>query len=406
MKKKELLNEIMGVPKQITPWINSFTNIIIEAIKAEIRGGWSYSREMEYRDSDTDEIVEAEAYKTDTINMTDSEVMDEVASLNGFSDIKEFMKSPMFQSLPLWRPEIQLNVLGIPEKAYNQEKKVPMDAEIRVQPDQKLSNVGKITVFPNVGFAFEVIMPTENINNQNFITELKTTISHELLHAYQKFKQLEYGGESHFGKETVLNILSNNAYMNEIELTWWKEFLHLVYLHLSFEINARVNQVYYELKDKGIQTTEEFVKAVKKTSAWQEMRMLESFNAKDFIDKFVLPGRMNFSNLASLNPMEALHGMMQRMELKKRGLDVSSEEETMKSLILLWDVILSRGLEFIEQDKGIKIKMDDVPKRAKEDPYVFFKFFEKRFHKKAKTFKRKLYRLASLVIQNEEDTLQ
>ena len=70
---------------------------------------------------------------------------------------------------------------------------------------------------------------------------------------------------------------------------------------------------------------------------------------------------MDFSNLASLNPMNALHGMMQRMELKKRGLDVSSEEETMKSLILLWDVILSRGLEFIEQDKGIKITMDDVP---------------------------------------------
>ena len=86
--------------------------------------------------------------------------------------------------------------------------------------------------------------------------------------------------------------------------------------------------------------------------------------------------------------------------------NVSSEEETMKSLILLWDVILSRGLEFIEQDKGIKITMDDVPKKAKEDPYVFFKFFEKRFHKKAETFKRKLYRLASLVIQNEEDTLQ
>lgn len=406
MKKKELLNEIMGVPKQITPWVNSFTNIIIEAIKTEIRGGWEYSKEMEYRDSDTDEIVEAEAYKTDTINMTDSEVMDEVASLNGFSDIKEFMKSPMFQSLPLWRPEIHLNVLGIPEKVYNQEKKVPIDAEIRVQPNQKLSNVGKIVVFPNVGFAFEVIMPTENINNQNFITELKSTISHELLHAYQKFKQLEYGGESHFGRETVLNILSNNAYMNELELTWWKEFLHLVYLHLSFEINARVNQVYYELKDKGIQTTEEFVKTVKKTSAWQEMRMLESFDAKDFIDKFVLPGKMGFSNLASLNPMNTLHGMMQRMKLKKHGLNVSSEEETMKSLILLWDVILSRGLEFIEQDKGIKITMDDVPKKAKEDPYVFFKFFEKRFHKKAETFKRKLYRLASLVIQNEEDTLQ
>ena len=30
MKKKELLNEIMGVPKALTPWVNSISQIIYD----------------------------------------------------------------------------------------------------------------------------------------------------------------------------------------------------------------------------------------------------------------------------------------------------------------------------------------------------------------------------------------
>ena len=41
--------------------------------------------------------------------------------------------------------------------------------------------------------------------------------------------------------------------------------------------------------------------------------------------------------------------------------------------------------------------MELVPQSAMKDPYVFFKFFEKRFHKKAERFKRKMYRVASLL---------
>jgi hypothetical protein len=42
--------------------------------------------------------------------------------------------------------------------------------------------------------------------------------------------------------------------------------------------------------------------------------------------------------------------------------------------------------------------MDLVPKKALENPTDFFKFFEDRFHKKAEKFKRRLYKLSSLVL--------
>ena len=87
------------------------------------------------------------------------------------------------------------------------------------------------------------------------------------------------------------------------------------------------------------------------------------------------------------------------------GVDIGSKEATIKSLINLWDQILSVGVQAMG-NMGVNITMEKVPQKAKEDPYMFFKFFEDRFHKKAENWKRKLYRIGSLLIQNDEKTLQ
>jgi hypothetical protein len=88
------------------------------------------------------------------------------------------------------------------------------------------------------------------------------------------------------------------------------------------------------------------------------------------------------------------------------GVDTSSKEEAIKSLIDLWDNILSVGVRAMG-NMGANITMDNVPQKAKEDPYVFFKFFENRFHKKAETWKKKMYRIGALILQEKNDsTLQ
>jgi hypothetical protein len=403
MKKKDLLNEVMGVPRQISPWVSSFTKLIIDVITEETNNGadWDEEGGFDYKGQDY------KAFKMFPISIDGDIVMNHIIETNGYAnDPKAFLNSEMFKGLPLWNPTINLTALGVPDEVYKQEKS-PMDAEISVNPSQKLSRIGKTTVFPNVMFGFDVVIPYDNFNNSNFITELKTTISHELLHAYQKYKQLEGGHESHFKQETILNVLSGNQFFQELSLNWWKEFLHLVYLHLSFEINARVTQTYHYLKDKDINSTEEFLDILKQTTAWQEMETLESFNAEEYIDKFELPKiGMSVGDLSSLNPLEALSNLMHRTELAQKGIDVKSEEGAMKSLIKIWEAILQLGLEHLRDTKGVDINMLPVPESAKEDTYIFFKFFEKRFHKKAKAWKRKLYRLGSLLIRNEEDTLQ
>lgn len=401
MKKKEVLVEMMGVPKVITPWVNSFTKIIIDVLTEEIKNGYDDKGYITFEDEVSGEEIEDFVYKTNNITIPSDKFMEMLMKINGYSDMGDFIKSDMFKGLPLWRPKISFDVVAIPDELY--EKKQPqIGASVSSELTQKLSKISKISVLPNIVFKFNIIVPIGNFNNHNyFLSELKTTISHELLHVYQKIKQLESGLGIHYGKETMLNALATHPTLNQIELTWWKKFLYLVYLHLSFEINARVTQTYYGFEEKGVKTKEHFLSEIKKTKVWAQMKLLEDFNAEEYIKEFELP--LNDSNF---NPLEMLHSILggetEKQSLTKMGVDVSSKEEVIKSLIVLWDKILRIGTESIKLRHGIDFNMLPIPENVKKNPYLFFKFFEKRFHKKAEKWKRKLYRISSLLTQQEQ----
>ena len=65
--KKELINEIMGVPKTLDPWVRAFTDIILEMIDEEFEVGWEQEGEVTYEDPDTGEEITDSVYKTDNI---------------------------------------------------------------------------------------------------------------------------------------------------------------------------------------------------------------------------------------------------------------------------------------------------------------------------------------------------
>lgn len=398
--KKNILNEIMGVPKSIDPWIESLKNIIIQIVKDEESNGWEQQGEVTYEDPETGEEIVDSIYKTENIFFTGSELMDMLMKDMGFSDTKDFVNSKEFQDLPIWRPSLNVTIMAIPKKLLNQHEDI-ISASVGLMPDQKFSNIGKIKVLPNLELEFNLSVEKEGISNKD-INELEETISHELLHVYQKINQLKSGGESHFGPETTLNALTNNQHFKEINIDWWSKFLHLIYLHLSFEINARVTQLYHRLKNKDIKTSEDFVLELKKSNVWKQMEMLESFNAEDFINEFELPDDDNNPS----NPLAFLHNLFKDSHYKSLGVDIESKEAAIKSLINLWDQILSVGVKAMG-NIGVNITMEKVPQKAKEDPYMFFKFFEDRFHKKAETWKRKMYKIGALILQEKNNiTLQ
>ena len=102
MKKKELLNEIMGVPKALTPWVNSISQIIYD--DASTLDEWDETGPVSYTDEDG-EVVEDEALRMDERFISGKKVMDSLVKINGFNSLKEFTNSDMFKNFPLWRPE-------------------------------------------------------------------------------------------------------------------------------------------------------------------------------------------------------------------------------------------------------------------------------------------------------------
>jgi len=395
--KKYLLKEIMGVPKEIDPWVKALKSLIVQVIKDEERHGWEHSGEISYQDPETGEEITEDIYKSENIFFKGDEVMNMLMNEMGFSDMKDFINSKEFQELPIWRPTLTINIIALPQKLLSQHDDT-VSASVGLMPDQKFSNIGKVKVLPNMDLEFTVTVEKEGISNKD-INELEETISHELLHAYQKINQLKGGGESHFGPETALNALANNQFFNQVNIEWWSKFLRLIYLHLSFEINARVTQLYYRLKNKDIKTSEDFIRELEKTGVWKQMKMLETFNAEEYINGFELPS--DEPDLS--NPLAFLHNLFKDSHYKSMGVDVGSDEKAIKSLINLWDEVLSKGVEAMNK-MGVNLTMEKVPKKAKEDPYVFFKFFEDRFHKKAETWKRKMYKVGSLILQEKDDT--
>tara|TARA_R110000868_G_scaffold160334_1_gene389769 strand:- start:1375 stop:3216 length:1842 start_codon:yes stop_codon:yes gene_type:complete len=400
MKKKELLNEIMGVPKALTPWVNALSQIVFDDVNKMV--DWDEQGPVNYvKDGEDGEEVEGMAYRLKKKEISGKDVMESIVKNNGFSDLKEFISSDMFIKLPLWRPNLSYNLVGVPTELYKLEGDGKMNASVSGEIDQELKKIGKHMVFPGVTIHLDMLVdsddPLANLKNH-----MSDTIAHELLHTYQKVKQLESGKPSHFGKEMVLNAIVQNPMVTNVELQWWEKFLNLIYLHLSFEVNARVTQLYYLLKEKDINTKEDFLVELKKSTMWSQMKELEDFNAVEYIKSFKLP---NAFTDGRFNPLEMLSNISKKINLERNGVNQESEEEALKSLIDLWDKTLDVGNKGMKS-LGVGVTMDNVPKSAKENPLKFFKFFEKRFHKKAEKWKKKLYRVGSLLLQEKEEYSQ
>lgn len=397
MKKKELLNEIMGVPKAIDFWVDIFSIIITGVIKSVVDNDEIEFSDVNYEDDDGNE-VEDTAYRGRTM-MDGKEVMNWVMKIAGYSDRKKLLQDPKFKLLPIYNPTIQTTVYFLPQKIYeiqfNQGDNDFVSASHSFDASKKsLSKIGKNEILVNQNFGFEIYLTVkdmEKFDSGKIRKMLKSAIGHELTHCYEMYNRLKTSGDPYQGRESMLNVATRM--MDDFKYPSWGDFLHLVYLHLGFEINARVAQIYYDLKDSDIKTTEDFISYLKKTSAYREAEMLENFDAKQFIDNFQIRGLDFFEMLEDTAKQNA------REKNKLPGIYLKrTPEESMTHLIEGWNIFLQEMSEYLNKNGLYKGKlMELVPQSAMKDPYVFFKFFEKRFHKKAERFKRKMYRVASLL---------
>lgn len=385
----------MGVPKAIEPWVNFMSSITVIVVDDIIKADQWESKEIEW------EGEEYPIHKSEA-ELSGKGFTEDVVNAMYDGDTRAFLKSKEFQDFPLYNPKLTVQLLVLPDVIYDKERGGDNRMEATHSyvgniKDVKIGKLGKVSIFNKNSFLFKVMIPASYISNrtkeqqEKLFNELVPTVSHELTHSYQTYRQLLGGKESiGYGRETILNMLPQNLKFDETPS--WNYFLHLVYLSLSFEVNARVTELYYSMKRKGVKTNDEALKVLMASDPWDDYKQLKDFNAEKFIKEFD-------ADIPKIDPFQE---MLELMLGKKGPKQPSNNDEMMKMLIDRWDNLIQDAQEQVKSI-GVDIPfMDNVPQKAKDNPLEFFKFFEKRFHKKAEGLKRKLVKTVSLAVQGEE----
>jgi hypothetical protein len=403
MKKKQLINEIMGVPKAIDIWVNYLSSIVILGVSEIIKEDKWMAGEGDFRGEKFDYYEMSKTY-------SGKEVEEMVIGMSEVNDLGELLKSKFFTDFPLYKPEVTIKTTFIPDEIEALEQTEDrVNAMHSYDVDKiKVGGLGKKKIYTNNKFSFDIYLPYSYIENHDgehvkkLYNSIIPSVAHELVHSYQQFRQMDSGMEPGYGRETVLNAVQQ--LMKYQQTPSWNEFLHLVYLHLSFEINARVTELYYHMKNKGVKTKEEALKVLKNSPSWKDYVLLKNFDTETFIDEFQaeLGGDPLFDMLDELF----------RKFMASKGKEVpstklpKSNEEWFNKLINRWDDMIQDAQKKIT-DMGIDVPiMEKVPQRAKNNPKDFFRFFEKRFHKKAEQYRRKLTRVVTLVLQEAEENVK
>lgn len=384
MRVKQNLNEVMGVPNQIKPWVDVMLAIVestcIELIREDI---WE-SGYFNYKGEDG----MSKNYKVKLNGNHFNKLLYNTLGVSGFDGLYE---TKMYKEFPLFKPELEVYLNIYSDDVYfgaGLDRHVEGTQLYTSGPDDVKINYEPYLSLPHIGFDFTINMPTSKESDvEGFLNtirpKLKSTISHELLHVYQQYKQLEGRKKTiGFGDETILN--KGTQELRHSNLNSWNEFLHMIYLHLSFESNARVTQLYYELKEEGFEDKKDIINKMIKSTPWLNYQSLKDFNPKKTLDKIEDEIYEHNSNL----------DMFDRLG----GFEISMQE-----LLKSWSNKIEKDSNFFNE-MGLDInKMPKVPESAINDPIKFFNFFDKRFKKSSEKMRRKLTRVVNMLVQEKEE---
>lgn len=360
------VSESHGVPMDIEPWIDLLYSFIRNQV---------YNFISKVRDTDK--------YNIKIDDFDSKSIITHVKGKEFNSYIKKYI--PKDNKLKFRDIEIDLGISTIPDEYYTSEI-----WEASFSDDNAILKGG---IYHNVRFMLDILIPESiiKLRHTNDVDDFMEDsgvsgkiieyLSHELTHGYEFFNRKLSNIDN--WKDRLLNTnryLVENQLLSNVSPTW-KFFLRLIYISLDFEINARVTQVYYYLLEKNPKTKYDFISELKDSEIWNEMVSLRDFNTDEFYNKF--------SYKSSDEDLKDVF----------LSLNVYSEEDfeefdikylLVKELVNLWDKNIDNTNELYNSGEMNRLSPFYI-----NNPMEFFKKFEKRFHKKAKIWERKMYRLSS-----------
>lgn len=361
---RQIIKEAAGVPDDIEMMVNIFTNLVKDEIQAFKDSG----KELGVGEADVKNYGDVE-FRSGKINVSREKSWQYVKNSPLFN--KE-----LWDKFPMYKNKINISFNIYPDEALdvNNINKPNIDATHIFNPEKIKPEDRKILgkTYSSGDFEFNLTMGDSNWDNIDTLSpNLDSVIAHEIFHSYQLFKKYTKSGEVGFGKEHTLNTL-----VGALKKDFNKEFnyfLHVLYLSLRFEQQARIPQALKVLKSKKIENYNDFIEAIKKTEAYRDAQMLKTFSADKLIN--------------DLRKMESFEDIL-RKPMAQGHTQFALEN---------WNDILERIVEHGKQSGMTSNPFRGMSQKLLDNPKLFFKHWEKVFDRRGDELFRSLAKLYTLL---------
>lgn len=356
---KFLLTEALGIPDDILMVVEIYTDLIISELEKVY-----HQQTPDVLELNEPGFEDQEGYEyTFVIKPKES---------------WEFLKnSPKYnleswRKFPTYRNKIIVTCKIFPDELFEVKKyNSPMveASHIFVPKEFKVKTLKtKGEVYDISTYEFSIYMKdSETENFESIRTGIAAVISHEVFHAFQLYKRFKSSGEVGFGKESVYNSLQQ-VMTSDIN-NEWNMFLRRIYLSLSFEQEARAPQLYYLLKDKGIENYDDFMREFAKTETYKEINFLKSFSVEKMMD--------SLTKIESFIDLLATHQRAAEAQMNIEGWN--------EALLAISDALRQNGVS-VKEFRGLS---DNV----RNNPTEFFSYWKRKFNEKADELFRKAVRM-------------
>ena len=358
-QSKRLIKESMGVPKSIEFWVDVFSSLIQDGLLMLLS---SDDKEVFFSGNDTQEKAISMGWNSNNKN---------------------------FKSFPLAEPQLNMSLDIVPDNQINKGDDYINNASFNTEDMDIIEatfDSGVTTpLFVGGTINIEITIPESSYEDGSFVELYKLEIKpyvesilfHELTHVLEFYNRI-LNDKASPNFEQLSNLTQMMNKMGAVDD--WDELMFLIYLHLSFELNARVSEVYGLLRNKTISSKEEFVDFLKTSRAFSYAKNLNNFSAERYIKDFDVP-KETIDRIRDYD--------------KKETSIEEIKDVVLTQLIDNWSGTYESFLTDFSADENLKIP--NLPHKVTSSPENFLKFWEKRFNKAGEDSIKKISRLYSLI---------
>jgi len=358
-QSKRLIRESLGVPKSIEFWVDSLSSLIKDGL-------------LMLLSSEDNEVF-----------FNGKDVQEKAISL-GWNN-----NNPSFKSFPLAEPQLNVLIDVVPDEQIRKGDDYIQNASFDTADmdivDATFEEGVRLPLFVGGTVNIELTIPKSSYENGTFVELYDSDIRpyaesilfHELTHVFEFYNRILSNSASP-DFEQVSNLTQMMNKMGAVDD--WDELMFLIYLHLSFELNARVSEVYGLLRNKKISSKEEFIDFLKTSRAFSYAKRLNNFSAEGYIKDFEVP--------------QETIDRIRDYDKKETSID-EIKNIVLSQLIDNWSQTYESFLSDFSADDTLNIPT--LPSKVTSSPENFLKFWEKRFNKAGKDSIRKISRLYSLI---------